>query len=199
VPDDEPDGRSFEDVARALADEVNRAVERLLTLDLDDIARAANEEAERTRRWIEDLARSLRPTGDAAMSPDDAPAHYAAPHPLAMPTAEQGAALSDSFPLAARWEGMSRSAIARHFGDELADAVLALPPNAWSAPIASPFGLHIVWVHARHAERTPPVDSIRGQLVQIVIEERAAARLAAGLDRLRRLYQIRIEWQEARR
>jgi hypothetical protein len=109
---------------------------------------------------------------------------------------EQGVALSDSFPLAARWEGMSRSAIARHFGDELADAVLALPPNAWSAPIASPFGLHIVWVHARHAERTPPVDSIRGQLVQIVIEERAAARLAAGLDRLRRHYQIRIEWPQ---
>jgi len=94
MPDDEPDGRSFEDVARALADEVNRAVERLLTLDLDDIARAANEEAERTRRWIEGLARSLRQTGDAAMSPDDAPVHYAAPHPLAMPSAEQGVALA---------------------------------------------------------------------------------------------------------
>ena len=94
MPDDEPDGRSFEDVARALADEVNRAVERLLTLDLDDIARAANEEAERTRRWIEDLARSLRQTGDAVMSPDDALVHYAAPHPLAMPTAEQGVALA---------------------------------------------------------------------------------------------------------
>lgn len=32
-----------------------------------------------------------------------------------------------------------------------------------------------------------------------VTEERAAARLAAGLDRLRRLYDIRIDGQEARR
>jgi len=107
---------------------------------------------------------------------------------------EEGAALSDPFPLAARWEGLDRTAIARHFGDELADAVMALPPSAWSAPIASPFGLHVVWVHARHSAETPPLASVRGQLVQIVEEERATARLAAGLDRLRRLYPIRVEW-----
>ncbi len=94
VSDGEPDRRSFEDVARALADEVNRAVERLSAIDLDDIARAANEEAERARRWLEELARSLTQTGDAAVSPDDAPVHHDGPHPLAMPTAEQGVALA---------------------------------------------------------------------------------------------------------
>jgi hypothetical protein len=50
VPADDPDGRSFEDVARALAVEVHEAVERLSAIDLDDLARAANEEAERARR-----------------------------------------------------------------------------------------------------------------------------------------------------
>jgi hypothetical protein len=94
MPGDGPDGASFEDVARALAEEVNRAVERLAAIDLDDLARVANEEGERARRWIEDLARSLMQTGDAAMRPGDAPVHHAAPHPLAMPTAEQGAALA---------------------------------------------------------------------------------------------------------
>jgi hypothetical protein len=94
VPDDEPDGRSFEDVVRTLADEVNRAVERLSAIDLEDIARAANEEAERVRHWIEDLARSLAQTGDAAPSPEARPTHPAAPHPLAMPTTEQGVALA---------------------------------------------------------------------------------------------------------
>ena len=94
MPDDEPDGRSFEEVARALADEVNRAVERLSAIDLDDIARAANDEAERARRWIEDLARSLTQTGDVARSPEQEPVHHAAPHPLAMPTTEQGVALA---------------------------------------------------------------------------------------------------------
>jgi hypothetical protein len=109
---------------------------------------------------------------------------------------EAGAGLSDPFPLAARLEGQSRSEIASRFGDEFAAEVLALPPAAWSAPIASPFGLHLVWVHARHSEQTPPLDSVRGQLVPILYEERAAARLATGLDRLRRLYTIRIERPE---
>ena len=99
MADEEPDGRSFEDVARAIADEVNRAVERLSAIDLDDIARAANEEAERARRWFEDLARSVAQAGEPAQDPGsgsvsgsgDAPA---GPHPLAMPTAEQGVALA---------------------------------------------------------------------------------------------------------
>jgi hypothetical protein len=94
VPDDEPDGRSFEDVARALADDVHQAVERLSAIDLDDVARAASEEAERARRWVQDLARSVAQTGDAAGSPDDAPVHPAGPHPLAMPTPDQGVALA---------------------------------------------------------------------------------------------------------
>ena len=92
--DDGPDGRSFEDVARALADEVNRALERLSAIDLDDIARAANEEAEHARRWIEDLARSLIPGGDDSASPDGERVHRAGPHPLATPTPEQGIALA---------------------------------------------------------------------------------------------------------
>jgi hypothetical protein len=72
---------------------VNRAVERLSAIDMDDVARAANEEAERARRWIEDLARSLAQTG-AATSPEATPVHHAGPHPLAMPTREQGVALA---------------------------------------------------------------------------------------------------------
>ena len=94
MADDEPGDRNFEDVARAFADEVNRAVERLSAIDLDEIARAANAEAERARRWIEDLARSLSPTGGAAPRPEAAPVHHAGPHPLAMPTTEQGVALA---------------------------------------------------------------------------------------------------------
>ena len=94
MPDDEPDGRSFEDVARALADEVNRVVERLSAIDVDEIGRAANEEADRARRWIEELMRSLAQSADAAPNPEGAPVHHAPPHPLAMPTAEQGVALA---------------------------------------------------------------------------------------------------------
>jgi hypothetical protein len=118
MSDADPERNSFEDVARALADEVSRAIERLSEIDVDEIARAASAEAERARRWIDDLGRWLREQGDAigdapfgAGQPwEDGPApadrsargrpigedplRHAGPHPLDLPTADQGLALA---------------------------------------------------------------------------------------------------------
>jgi hypothetical protein len=119
MPENEPDRNSFEDVARALYDEVNRAVERLSHIDVDEITRSASVEAERAKHWLDDLGRKLReqseaggmpfgwdpapdPTADrpladqpAASAPSaDDPLRNAGPHPLDLPTAEQGLALA---------------------------------------------------------------------------------------------------------
>ena len=137
MPDDEPDGRSLEDVARALADEVNRAVERLSAIDLDGIARAANEEAERARRWIEDLARALAQTGDAARSPEDPPVPDAGPPPRAMPTTEHGVALAALE--SGRWR-IESGAFTVHDGpgpSEPLGLLRELRVSDWSPPTAS--------------------------------------------------------------
>jgi hypothetical protein len=94
MPDDHPDRPSFDEIARALAGELNHALERFSAIDLDDIARTANEEAERARRWIEDVARSLMQTGDVSASSEGGLVRHPAPHPLATPTLEQGLALA---------------------------------------------------------------------------------------------------------
>jgi hypothetical protein len=118
MSDDRPDRRSFEDVARALADEVNRAVERVSEIDVDEIARTVNAEAERARLWLDELAARLRPPGDVAgetpfpaadrwrseaPSADrpvggtpagEDPLGTAGPHPLDLPSADQGLALA---------------------------------------------------------------------------------------------------------
>jgi hypothetical protein len=118
MSDEGPDRHSFEDVARALADEVSRAVERLSQIDVDEIARSASAEAGRARRWVDELGRWLREQGDAvagspfeaaapwdtaAASPDrpaqsrptgEDPLRNAGPHPLDLPTADQGLALA---------------------------------------------------------------------------------------------------------
>ena len=118
MTDDDEDDNSFEDVARVLADEVSRVIERLSEIDVDEIARAASAEAERARRWIDELGRWLREQGDALgsapfgaaeaskngpASTDHAaqdrpagedPLRNAGPHPLDLPTAEQGLALA---------------------------------------------------------------------------------------------------------
>jgi hypothetical protein len=107
MSDTDPERSGFEDVARALADEVRRAVERLSEIDLDEIARAASAEGERARQWIDELGRWLREHGDAfehGPAPADRsargrptgedPLRHAGPHPLDLPTADQGVALA---------------------------------------------------------------------------------------------------------
>jgi len=118
MSDDDPERNSFEHVARVLAGEVSRAIERLTQIDVDELAQAASAEAERARRWIDELGRWLREQGDAiANAPfgageawDDGPAppdrpaqgrpagedplRNAGPHPLDLPTADQGLALA---------------------------------------------------------------------------------------------------------
>src|SRR3954470_7326411 len=103
----DPERRSCEDVARALADEVSGAIGRLSEIDLDEIARAASAEGERARQWIDALGRWLREQSGASESgpapadrwtrgrpTGDDPLRHAGPHPLDLPTADQGVALA---------------------------------------------------------------------------------------------------------
>ena len=103
--DEDPDRSSFEDVARAVADEVSRMVERLQDIDVDEIARTANAEAERAKHWLAELGGWLREQGDTiggervpADDPlrhaADDPLRHAGPHPLDVPTGDQGLALA---------------------------------------------------------------------------------------------------------
>ncbi len=53
------------------------------------------------------------------------------------------------------------SEIARVFGDSFSTAVLTLPVDEWSGPIASTYGLHLVRVTDQVEERLPRLDEIR--------------------------------------
>jgi hypothetical protein len=119
MSDDEPDRSSFEEVAKALAEEVTRAFERISDIDVDEIARTASAEAERARVWMDEVGRWLREQAGAAGAagfpgamwsdeppaaadaprpasapPADDPLTHAGPHPLDLPTANQGLALA---------------------------------------------------------------------------------------------------------
>jgi peptidyl-prolyl cis-trans isomerase C len=58
-------------------------------------------------------------------------------------------------------ELQGRSEIARIFGDEFADTVLAQTPGAWIGPVASGFGFHLVRVSAREAGLKPKFSQVR--------------------------------------
>jgi hypothetical protein len=107
--------------------------------------------------------------------------------------AERVAELSDPFPLGARLRAYTRSQLVGRFGTRFAEKVLALEPGAWSEPLASPYGLHLVRVEEKLPARLPSIDEVRPALTRAVMRERARQNLARGLTRLRQLYAVRVE------
>lgn len=102
-------------------------------------------------------------------------------------------ALSDPFPLGAELRAYTPRQLLGRFGKPFADHVLALRPGTWSAPLASPYGLHLVWVHEHRPERLPPLDEVRETVELALMQDRAAQNLRDGLARLRTIYEVRIE------
>lgn len=104
---DDTNPNSFEDRLRAIADEIRGSIERVSEVDLDEIARSTGVDPERARDWIEGAGQWLRiqvervdttafTAGEAirtAPAGDD-PLRGAGPHPLDLPTSEQGLALA---------------------------------------------------------------------------------------------------------
>jgi hypothetical protein len=111
----------------------------------------------------------------------------------ANPLPARALARSDPFPLGSILPSRSRSALARQVGNAFADAVMALPVGRWSGPIASPFGLHLVYVDERRAAMVPPLDAVRRQVRLGLERSRATARLQAGLTAVRRRWDIRVD------
>ena len=101
--------------------------------------------------------------------------------------------LGDSFPLGRWLRNQSRERILGRFGEAFADAVVALEPRRWSEPIESPYGLHLIWVEERIAERLPPLNDVRRAVMITLAKERQAAQLERTMLRLRNEYGIRVE------
>jgi hypothetical protein len=71
--------------------------------------------------------------------------------------------------------------LVRQLGAGFAEAVAASPRGAWSGPIASSYGLHLVWVHERRAARIAPFEEVRVQVEDAWREERGEEALRDAL------------------
>jgi hypothetical protein len=105
---DEPNGESFEDALRSIAREVGEYIERSIErVDLDELANATGVDPSAARDWIDSTASWLRMQtenlgqqlasrvgGSPRVPVRVDPLNAAAPHPLDLPSDEQGLALA---------------------------------------------------------------------------------------------------------
>lgn len=103
------------------------------------------------------------------------------------------AALGRPFPQGASFGPLAADALARVFGAGFARDVAALPIGAWSGPVASAYGVHLVRVAERLPGGVPPLDAVRGRVVHALLAERRDTRARERLAALRARYAVRLE------
>jgi hypothetical protein len=113
--------------------------------------------------------------------------------------AEPGAPmLGDAFP-ASRDVTSRRDAVAAVYGEPFAAAVFAQPLGAWSEPIESKLGWHLVRVVSRDEERPASFDEVRDALgLEWAVDRRHAA-VAAFLARAYDRYDVEVDGVRAAR
>jgi hypothetical protein len=90
---------SFEETLRAMAQNIGDSLKRLVgeDFDFDDLVRAAGVDAEEAKRWAQEAGDWLNSQSErfhGPAQPDEDPLRGADPHPLDLPTQEQGVALA---------------------------------------------------------------------------------------------------------
>ena len=83
------------------------------------------------------------------------------------------------------------------FGPEFARRAMALPAGAWSGPVPSAYGVHLVWVEAAEPARQQPLEEVERRVTEAVYMRRERERLREVLDRLREHYEIRVATLDA--
>ena len=74
--------------------------------------------------------------------------------------------LGDPILLPLQFDNQTRLQISNLLGDEFAEQVYRLPVSRWSGPVASGYGLHLVYVHSRAATRVQPLTEVRQSVVR---------------------------------
>ncbi len=99
----------------------------------------------------------------------------------------------DSFLGPTNIEGQTEASVKRIFGSDFFDQLKNLQLGAWSYPVESAYGWHLVYVHEKTGSKTLSYDAARNQVLK---DWRQAKRLEARselLKKLKKKYTIEID------
>jgi len=82
------------------------------------------------------------------------------------------------------------------YGPDFADLIMAQPLGAWSGPLPSPFGMHLVRVDARDDGRVSELDEVRNEVYRDLVFERTQAAEEAYFQGLLAQYTVTVDWPE---
>jgi hypothetical protein len=101
--------------------------------------------------------------------------------------------LGDPSLLPAEMPLTSLKSIGHVFGSEFADAIGTAKAGAWTGPIASGFGLHIVRVSERQAGRVPALSDVRDAVIREWTNDKRKELESDRLAALLKRYEVTVE------
>ncbi|HVR99774.1 MAG TPA: peptidylprolyl isomerase [Thermoanaerobaculia bacterium] len=99
-------------------------------------------------------------------------------------------ALADETPAPVHLPLLTEQGLRSELGGDFATAVMALRPGSWSEPIPSDYGHHLVWVHEFEEPRVLPLEAVRAQVEQALLQKLADDWLRLRLRELRTEFDI---------
>ena len=174
-----------------------------VTQDVIDAAPATVEELERWHReHIEDYTREAQVAFEQVFIDRDrrgsAATHYAE-RLLEQLRAEPEAAaseLGDPTMLPAAMPLSARSEIARNFGEEFAEELMAMEVGRWAGPVSSGFGLHLVRISDTAAAQPLDFAAVAPLVERDCLAARRKQQMDAFYERLLSDYRVLIDLEE---
>ncbi len=105
---------------------------------------------------------------------------------------EDAVQLADPFLISANLPLWSPARLSDRLGPDFAEGVQEAPLAAWSEPVESSYGAHVVWVHDRIPALLPPLAEIRTQLIAEIYREREEQALAEFVSKLREGVEVQV-------
>lgn len=99
----------------------------------------------------------------------------------------------DPFVAGASFARRTRADLTSTFGPSFVEGAFSAPIDAWSEPIPSSYGFHLVRVSAREGGAVPDLAAVRARVHDDLVSERRASALRDEVARLRKKYAITIE------
>ena len=109
-------------------------------------------------------------------------------------TFSQAPGYGERFPYALNYVERTLDDLAAHFGMPMAEALLALTPDAqrWRGPLRSEHGVHLVLLTERQAERRPAIAEILGRVRSDYLAEQVASNRRAFVAALQEEFEIDV-------
>jgi hypothetical protein len=105
-------------------------------------------------------------------------------------------ALTDPFLHPLVYPDVSEQELRSIYGPDFADLLMRQPVGAWTGPLPSPFGLHLVRIEHKVEGEDPSLDAVRPEVYRDLMFVRTQEAEQAYFDGLLERYTVTVEWPE---